>query len=104
MLTQRREFSNYYNETMAARVSGSKMVVAAAGAAVAMVGIGSIYLPFLADRDKIRGMHEEQDPRATAFLTAQQMKQEGILPTNNNEAAEDKKKAAPGSMWKQLSK
>ena len=31
----------------------------AATATVGMIGIGSIYLPFLADRDKLRGLFEE---------------------------------------------
>jgi hypothetical protein len=41
--------------------SGTKVVIACVTATLATVGIGSIYLPFIADRDRIRGMHEESD-------------------------------------------
>jgi hypothetical protein len=41
--------------------SGTKVVIACVTATLATVGIGSIYLPFIADRDRIRGMHEEGD-------------------------------------------
>jgi len=35
------------------------MVVVAVTATVAALGIGTVYLPFIADRDKVRGLHEE---------------------------------------------
>ena len=41
------------------RTDGRKLVALAAGATIGMIGIGSIYLPFMADRDKLRGMFEE---------------------------------------------
>jgi hypothetical protein len=47
---------------MAARTqSGSKLVVLAVAATVGMIGIGTIWAPFYADRDKLRGLHEEAD-------------------------------------------
>jgi hypothetical protein len=51
---------------MAARKSGTAMVTMAVTATVATLGFTAIYLPFVADRDKVRGLHEESDvdPRA----------------------------------------
>ena len=46
---------------MAARNSGSKVVVAAVAAMVTFAGMGAIYAPYFADRDKLRGLHEESD-------------------------------------------
>ena len=46
---------------MAARNSGSKVVAVAVAASLFAVGLGSIYLPYFADRDKLRGLHEEAD-------------------------------------------
>jgi hypothetical protein len=45
----------------AARNTGSKLVAGAVALTVAAVGVGTIYLPFIADRDRLRGMHEESD-------------------------------------------
>lgn len=46
---------------MAPRVDGTKLVIAAVAATLTAVGIGTIYVPFFADRDKLRGLHEEAD-------------------------------------------
>lgn len=43
----------------AVRRSGSAMVAVAVAATVTAVGVGTIYLPFIADKDHIRGLHEE---------------------------------------------
>jgi len=43
----------------ASRKNGSKLVVAAVALTITVTGIGTVYLPFVADRDRIRGMHEE---------------------------------------------
>mmetsp|Transcript_43970 Transcript_43970/g.81753 ORF Transcript_43970/g.81753 Transcript_43970/m.81753 type:complete len:96 (+) Transcript_43970:97-384(+) len=39
---------------------GKKIVAAAVAGTVAVVGLCQIYLPFIADRDKVRGMFEEE--------------------------------------------
>jgi hypothetical protein len=44
-----------------AKVDGRKIVVVAVTAVVAATGIGTIYLPYFADRDKLRGLNEEAD-------------------------------------------
>ena len=94
------------------RSSGSKVVGIAVVATATMVGIGSIYLPFFADRDKMRGMHEEKDA-PTSVMLAQEIKKlqkEGLLRSDDHsgqQAIKDemqKQKNAPGSMWKQFPK
>jgi len=62
--------------------TGSRMVVAAVTATVAALGIGTVYLPFVADRDRVRGMHEEGEMSASdkreyeAMLKQMQQKQQ----------------------------
>ena len=90
-----------------ARSSGSKLVAAAVAGTFGAVGIGTIYLPFVADRDKMRGLHEEQDP-PTAAMLAQEIKKlqkEGILPKDESEdkkPKDEKRGMSPGSMWKRF--
>lgn len=43
----------------APRFSGSVAVGIAVTAIVTTIGVGSIWAPFYADRDKLRGLHEE---------------------------------------------
>eukprot|EP00934_Nitzschia_sp_Nitz4_P000528 Nitzschia sp. Nitz4//scaffold3_size479765//389306//389584//NITZ4_000166-RA/size479765-processed-gene-1.541-mRNA-1//-1//CDS//3329550956//528//frame0 len=88
---------------MAARSSGSKVVSAAVAATCAAIGIGVIYLPFIADRDKMRGLHEEAAPPTSAML-AQEIKKlqaEGLLKGEDEEigAPPKRQSLAPGSMW-----
>ena len=52
---------------MAARTSGSKLVGAAVAATVGVIGIGTMS-PWVLDRDKIRGMHEEKSAPTGAML------------------------------------
>lgn len=92
---------------MAARSSGNKLVLAAVGATVSAIGIGTIYLPFIADRDKMRGLHEEASPPTSAML-AQEIKKlqtDGLLrgdDDDGNGAKPERKSLAPGSMWKRF--
>lgn len=44
---------------MARGQSGKQLVTLAITATVSAIGIGTIYLPFVADRDKLRGLFEE---------------------------------------------
>jgi hypothetical protein len=46
---------------MAARNSGAKVVGIAVAATIGFVGVGTLYLPFYADKDRLRGLHEEGD-------------------------------------------
>ena len=44
-----------------ARNSGSRVVVMAVTGTLAAIGVGTIWLPFVADKDKVRGLHEESE-------------------------------------------
>jgi hypothetical protein len=92
---------------MAARMSGNKLVSLAVGATAMMVGLGAIYVPFFADRDKLRGLHEESAPPTSAMLAQEikKLQKEGILKgdeedprSNKTDLSHDRPKA-PGSMW-----
>ena len=41
--------------------NGSKVVMIAVATTLAALGVGTVYLPFFVDRDKLRGMHEDAD-------------------------------------------
>jgi flagellar basal body-associated protein FliL len=41
--------------------NGSKVVLIAVTATLAALGVGTVYVPFFMDRDKLRGMHEDAD-------------------------------------------
>ena len=90
---------------MAARSSGNKVVISAVGAMVAALGIGTAS-PFILDRDKLRGLHEEQSPPTSAMLAQeiQKLQKEGILKGDDEEPPESKAGLAPGSMWKRFQK
>ena len=93
-------------------MSGNKLVAVAVGATVTMVGLGAVYVPFFADRDKLRGLHEESAPPTSAML-AQEIKKlqnEGILRGDNDDGekpakpAQQEQQKAPGSMWGKFKK
>eukprot|EP00978_Attheya_sp_CCMP212_P046950 scaffold421144_cov55-Attheya_sp.AAC.1 len=89
------------------RTDGKKIVGVAVAGIVGMVGFAQIYLPYIADRDKIRGLFEEDDIPAGARLEI-----ESILKKEREQAAkeeaqkmpviEEKQPVAAGSMWKNL--
>jgi hypothetical protein len=90
---------------MAARSSGNKVVISAVGAMVAALGIGTAS-PFILDRDKLRGLHEEQSPPTSAMLAQEikKLQKEGTLKGDDKETPEKKGGLAPGSMWKRFQK
>jgi hypothetical protein len=85
----------------AGRNSGSKMVGLAVGGIVAALGIGTLYLPFIADKDRVRGLHEEGDMRPSDKREYEQMLKE--MAKEMPPPAEEKK-ATPSSnsMWKRM--
>lgn len=91
-----------------ARSSGSKLVIGAVAGTLGFVGLSTIYLPFFADRDTIRGLHEEEAPPTSQMLAQEirKLQQEGILKGDDDEEQkpELKKAKAPGSMWSNLRK
>ena len=48
------------------RTDGRKGVAVATAGIAAIIGFAQIYLPYWADRDKIRGLSEEEDMPAAA--------------------------------------
>jgi hypothetical protein len=91
----------------AGRTSGSKVVVMAVAGTVGMVGLGTVYLPFIADRDSMRGMDEDggMDRKARKEMAAY-LKKEG-LPAGAGEDLEQKERKSafkPGSMWSNMRK
>ena len=72
----------------------------------AALGIGTLS-PFLLDRDKMRGLHEEQSPPTSAMLAQeiQKLQKEGLLKGDDEEeGAKRKEGLSPGSMWKRFQK
>lgn len=45
----------------AARKSGSSLVVGLVAGTVGAIGLGCVYLPFVADRESLRGLNENDD-------------------------------------------
>ena len=85
---------------MAGRNSGSKMVGAAVGGIIAFLGVGTFYLPFIADKDRVRGLHEESD-----LSPRDRREYEQILKEMEKETAELKEKnplPSNNSMWKRM--
>ena len=89
---------------MASRNSGSRVVVMAVTGTLAALGIGTIYLPFVADKDKVRGLHEESDlDERSRREYEQMMRQMGGPPPQ--EAAAEQQQPPPrqsNSMWSRL--
>mmetsp|Transcript_13277 Transcript_13277/g.18270 ORF Transcript_13277/g.18270 Transcript_13277/m.18270 type:complete len:100 (+) Transcript_13277:152-451(+) len=94
-----------------ARTDGKKLVAVATVGMVSVIGFAQIYLPFIADRDKLRGLFEEEDMptgarrELDAIMRAERLKamkeaQEGPQQSNVPEA--NKQEKAPGSMWANL--
>ena len=98
----------------AGRSSGNKLVAMAIAGTFTAVGVGTIYLPFMADRDKMRGMYEEENAQApTAAMIAAEAKKlqdAGLLKCDDNHddtqvpGALSKPKASAGSMWSNFRK
>ncbi|KAL7566753.1 hypothetical protein ACA910_017801 [Epithemia clementina (nom. ined.)] len=93
------------------RRSGASVVGVVVAVTLAAVGVGTIYLPFIADRDKLRGLNEDSDKEYEKMLKAQlkemkanQLKQQPM--EGDAAAAADKPDVAKthNSMWQALSR
>lgn len=93
---------------MAARNNGSKMVVAAVTLTLAAVGVGTIYLPFVADKDKIRGLDEDgggsqQQQQQYQMMLREMELQRQAQQNNNSESPQQQQQKPPSnSMWKRM--
>jgi hypothetical protein len=92
-----------------AQISGSKMVAAAVTLTLTAVGVGTIYLPFFADKDRLRGLSEEGDMRAAEKAEYERAlremgqasppedNQRRSVPTSNSMWTRINKQASPGN-------
>ena len=87
------------------RIDGKKLVSLAAVATVGAIGIGTIYLPFLADRDKLRGLFEEGEdsiPEGARREIQAVMKAEREKEQHSREEErpqQQRQRETAGSMW-----
>ena len=91
------------------RTDGRKIVAFAFGATTLAIGVGQIYLPYIADRDKLRGLFEEEDmPLQARREMEMMMKKEQMTSSNNSSNNEEAKggmgsgTSGAGSMWKNM--
>ena len=61
--------------------NGSKVVMIAVTTTLAALGVGTVYLPFFVDREKLRGLHEDADSN----LTEKERKEYAMLLTQLHE-------------------
>ena len=78
------------------RTDGKKIVAVATAATVAAVALGQIWLPYIADRDKVRGLFEEDGVPDGA-----RQEMEELMKSNNIPPPQEQKHpgGTPGSMW-----
>ena len=94
------------------RIDGKKLVSLAAVATLGAIGIGTIYLPFLADRDKLRGFFEEGEDsipegarrEVQAVMKAEREKEEQQQEQQQHSREEERpqqqrQRETAGSMW-----
>jgi hypothetical protein len=93
------------------RIDGRKLVAIAGTAIVGALGFATIYLPYMADRDKIRGLFEEGEQsipegarrEIQAILKAEKESQkrmeEVVQQQQQHEEEEQQKQRASPSMW-----
>ena len=92
------------------RTDGRKIVAVATAGMVGVLGFAQLYLPYYADRDKIRGLSEEEDMppaareemRRTMMAMQRQQAQEGAGgdATGGPPPPQQQKPRTAGSMWK----
>ena len=87
-----------------ARVDGRKIVVVATGATVACLAVFQIYLPYFADRDKLRGMSEEEDMPAAARREMERQIRIDQATSQQQPPPQQQQAASSGSMWKNMKK
>mmetsp|Transcript_2190 Transcript_2190/g.6173 ORF Transcript_2190/g.6173 Transcript_2190/m.6173 type:complete len:94 (-) Transcript_2190:244-525(-) len=83
----------------AARRSGSSLVTMFVAGTVGAVGLGCFYLPFVADKDSLRGLHEDDDRKLKEQyqLYLQELKQEKQQLQQQQQEQEASK--VSNSMW-----
>jgi hypothetical protein len=93
--------------------NGSKVVMIAVATTLAALGVGTVYLPFYVDRDKLRGMHEDADSnlsekerREYAMLLSQLHEQQMNGGRGTNAQQQEQERLSPtrtgNSMWARM--
>lgn len=87
------------------KADGKRVVAAVFTGMVAMVGIGVVWLPYISDRDKIRGMAEDENMTEDERF---RMMRELSLAKSQQQAQQqsgdvDQSRKMRGSMWKNMS-
>lgn len=85
-----------------ARTDGKKIVAIAFAGITAAVGLGQIYLPYMADRDKLRGLFEEEDMPEQAKKEMEIMMKADIAAAQARQQSQSQSSASAGSMWSNL--
>lgn len=86
-----------------ARTDGRKVVAIAFAGITAAVGLGQIYLPYIADRDKLRGLFEEEDMPVQAKKEMEIiMKAEIAAAQARQQQSQSQSSSSAGSMWSNL--
>lgn len=84
------------------RVDGKKIVAVVTAVTVAAVVVGEVWLPYIADRDKIRGLFEEDEvPEGARKEMEELMKSSTSIPPPQERKHQG---ATPGSMWRNFRK
>jgi hypothetical protein len=86
------------------RIDGRKIVGGAVLAITGAIGIAQIYLPYIADKDKLRGMFEEEDMPDVARKEMDMMMKAEIAAADARQQSQGKSKSGAGSMWSNLRK
>lgn len=84
------------------RTDGKKIVAIAVAGITAAVGFGQIYLPFIADKDKLRGLFEEEDMPQQAKQEMEIMMKAEIAAAQARQQSQSQGSASAGSMWSNL--
>jgi len=104
---------------MSLKVDGRKVVAFAVAGMCTMVGVSTIWLPFISDRDKIRGMAEDENMtederfkmmREMSLQMSQERaaQQQGSSPLQRRQSLQEsglqgeKSNKSSGSMWKNI--
>mmetsp|Transcript_260 Transcript_260/g.412 ORF Transcript_260/g.412 Transcript_260/m.412 type:complete len:92 (+) Transcript_260:121-396(+) len=83
------------------RTDGRKLVALAFATTTFAVGVGTVYLPFMADRDKLRGLFEEDETNGS--IAARREAREEMRRLAEERKRDSNESSSAGSMWKKVS-
>jgi hypothetical protein len=86
------------------RVDGKKIVAVVTAVTVAAVAVGEVWLPYIADRDKVRGLFEEDDVPEGARKEMEELIQSSTRIPSPPPQERKHEGATPGSMWRNFRK